>query len=311
MFYICSMTGLHILWFRQDLRVHDHAPLRAAALAAKRDGGEVLPLFIFEPDLLQTAFLNEGLKDLDNALEQRGAALHFRRGEALDILAELHRRHNILSIYAHETTRPLTADQALESWAMRAGIALRIFPQFGPERLTGGGWTKQEWDAFMAAPRHEAPSGLPAAQVGVGQRPTNDCDELSGSGETGGRRAAIARLRDLLGSLSDLSQVGVSPEREAESYYDQLASYLDTGMLSIRETWQAAVTARNQYISAGQDIRAARVSELIRQLPNYHRARYGAPARHPGRPNQFRGPGQGGDESDPQMSLDLDPTGTG
>ena len=28
------MSGVHILWFRQDLRVHDHAPLKAACLAA-------------------------------------------------------------------------------------------------------------------------------------------------------------------------------------------------------------------------------------------------------------------------------------
>jgi len=42
------MTGAHIVWFKRDLRVHDHA-----ALAAATEQGTVLPLFIVEPGLWQ------------------------------------------------------------------------------------------------------------------------------------------------------------------------------------------------------------------------------------------------------------------
>ena len=39
---------INLVWFKRDLRIHDHAPLVAAAAAA----GPVLPLYIIEPENL-------------------------------------------------------------------------------------------------------------------------------------------------------------------------------------------------------------------------------------------------------------------
>ena len=38
---------MQLVWFKRDLRIHDHAPLRAAAAA-----GPVLALYVHEPSLL-------------------------------------------------------------------------------------------------------------------------------------------------------------------------------------------------------------------------------------------------------------------
>ena len=38
---------MHVVWFKRDLRVHDHAPLVEAARA-----GRVLPLYVFEPEVI-------------------------------------------------------------------------------------------------------------------------------------------------------------------------------------------------------------------------------------------------------------------
>ena len=38
--------GITIVWFKRDLRIHDHVPLAEAARA-----GTVLPLYIVEPEL--------------------------------------------------------------------------------------------------------------------------------------------------------------------------------------------------------------------------------------------------------------------
>ncbi len=287
--------------------MHDHAPLKAANLAAERDGGHVVTLFIFEPDIPVSTFLTDSLRDLEDALDQRGAALHYRHGEAIAVLSDLHRDHNILSLYVHETTRPLSDDHAIEAWCLRAGIALRAFPQFGPDRTTGRADTGQgAWDAFMAAPRHEAPADLSAADVGVGQRPTASAppDDLE-TDLPGGRKAAIKTLKRVLGPVSDLGQVAAPAERAPLSHFERLAPYLEAGLVSIREAWQAAVTARNQYLAAGQDIRAAQVTDLIRHLPVFYRTRYGERS-HTFAPHRRSGPGE-----DKQLSLDLDPTGTG
>lgn len=276
MFYICSMTGLHVLWFRQDLRVHDHAPLKAACLAAARDGGQVVPLVMLAAEGAPSRFLVESLKDLDAALEQRGGALHYRHGDPVAILSELHRRHNILSLYAHETATPVPGESEVEAWCLRAGVAWRCYPQFGPDDGPGQGRghgtsMAEAWDAFMAAPRHEAPGELPAAQIGIGQPPSLPPSSSDASDDApGGRKAAIETLRGVLGRVSDLSRVG-SASVPPTSYFDQLSSYLALGVISVRETWQAAVTARNQYLAAGQDIRAARITDLIQQLPEIWR----------------------------------------
>jgi deoxyribodipyrimidine photo-lyase len=302
MFYICSMSGVHIVWFRQDLRVHDHAPLKAANLAATRDRARVLPLFIAEPDLVITPVMLDALRDLETALEQRGAALHYRTGDAVTVLSELHRAHNVLSVYTHETTRDAGADRDVQAWCLRAGVAVRDFPQFGPQADSG-------WDAFMSAPRQEAPSELVAAQIGVGQRPSVEpAFEIDPPNQKGGRRAAIQCLKSGLSSVSDLQKIAASGRESGGEVFAQLRPHLDLGVLSLRETWQAAVTARNQYLNAGHEIRAAQITELIKQLPQvYWRARSGLGAARPGR----RGEAVRTKRSDdPQLSLDLDPTGT-
>jgi deoxyribodipyrimidine photo-lyase len=73
-----------LVWFRRDLRVHDH-PALCAALAAHE---QIVPVFCLEDRLLhgrhasgpRTAFLLECLTDLDSQLAERGARLVIRHG---------------------------------------------------------------------------------------------------------------------------------------------------------------------------------------------------------------------------------------
>ncbi|MEJ5222689.1 MAG: deoxyribodipyrimidine photo-lyase, partial [Tepidiforma sp.] len=76
-----------VLWFRRDLRLHDHP-----ALAAAIEAGPVAPLFVLDPALVRgrwasanrTAFLLASLRELDAALRARGARLHVRIGRPAD-----------------------------------------------------------------------------------------------------------------------------------------------------------------------------------------------------------------------------------
>jgi deoxyribodipyrimidine photo-lyase len=73
-----------LVWFRRDLRVHDH-PALCAALASR---DQVVPVFCLDDRLLhgrhasgpRTAFLLECLADLDRQLAERGARLVVRHG---------------------------------------------------------------------------------------------------------------------------------------------------------------------------------------------------------------------------------------
>ena len=82
------MTLRSIVWFRRDLRLHDHPAIQRAA----RDGRHVLPLFVIDPALVnpsgavRLAFLYRSLRALNASLDGR---LVVRHGEPERVVAEL------------------------------------------------------------------------------------------------------------------------------------------------------------------------------------------------------------------------------
>jgi deoxyribodipyrimidine photo-lyase len=85
-----------IVWFRRDLRLHDHPALHAASVGHDR----IVPLFCLDDRLLhgrhasgaRTQFLLESLADLDAGLHRLGSRLIIRRGRPEVALAEIIRR---------------------------------------------------------------------------------------------------------------------------------------------------------------------------------------------------------------------------
>jgi deoxyribodipyrimidine photo-lyase len=111
-----------ILWLRRDLRTADHPAFEAAIKYAKVNGGNVLPLFVFDPVLLaggganRLAYLFQTLRSLVEA----GLPLAVRRGSAPTILAELGRSHSAAVFATGDSTpygsaRDEAAAQALKS----------------------------------------------------------------------------------------------------------------------------------------------------------------------------------------------------
>ncbi len=78
-----------VIWFRRDLRVHDHP-----ALLAAMEAGPVAPLFLVDDRLIhgrwpspnRVAFLLESLRALDAELRARGTLLHVRRGRPAEVV---------------------------------------------------------------------------------------------------------------------------------------------------------------------------------------------------------------------------------
>jgi deoxyribodipyrimidine photo-lyase len=276
LFDICSMSGLHLIWFRNDLRVHDHAALRAACHCAERDGGAVLALYTLTSDTSDqtgqiASGLLEALRELQVALDRRGAQLHLRYGQPLEILSELHRQHRILSLHCHETPETTHLDQQLKAWAMRAGVALRVYQQYGPLPVVNGFFeADSDWEHFMSEPRREASDVTHAADVGVGRWPESQPEREDSLASAGGRKRAIQLLRDFLGSPSDPGTGPVSGFASGKDAYQALRPYLQLGVLSVRETWQAAISARQRYLAAGYELRAARVGNFVACLPALH-----------------------------------------
>ena len=124
---------LHIVWFKRDLRVQDHAALTLAAERASEDGGGVLPLYVMEPELWAEpdysgrhyVFLRECLNDLRDRLARLGQPLVIRTGPVMDILASLNNRHGIAALYSHEETGngwTFRRDRAVATWCRAHGL---------------------------------------------------------------------------------------------------------------------------------------------------------------------------------------------
>ena len=99
-----------LLWFRNDLRIHDNEALMLAS-----DNNEMLPVYCFDPRHFaessfgfqktgpyRTQFLIESVSNLRSNLQQIGADLIVRTGKPEEILPALTTEYDIDTIYAHK-----------------------------------------------------------------------------------------------------------------------------------------------------------------------------------------------------------------
>ncbi|MFN4184168.1 MAG: FAD-binding domain-containing protein [Hyphomonas sp.] len=272
------MSGVHVIWFKRDLRVHDHAALAAAAAS----GAPILPLYIFEPSYWalpehsrrQFDFVRESLAELDAALMARGTALVVRTGNAIDVLAAIHRKHGIEAIHVHEETGlqwTFDRDRAVRRWARNAGISVREQPQNGVQRAqkSRDGWVNQ-WEAFMRRPRLVAPEALKPAGAESEDWPLpqdfslgpDDCPQR----QEGGRMAGVECLRSFLEHRGRSYQRDMSSPLTAADACSRLSPHLAFGTVSIREAWQAARKALDGHSREGDTAFAASIGSFISRL---------------------------------------------
>ena len=81
------VEGVHVVWFKRDLRTRDHAPLQRALREASHAGARVLLVQIYEPGLMahpttssrHLAFQWECGNDVNVTLDQEDWGLTFHR----------------------------------------------------------------------------------------------------------------------------------------------------------------------------------------------------------------------------------------
>lgn len=129
-------NGLTLLWYRQDLRIHDHPALQAAL----QKGEKVLAVYVISPlwnaatyvggfprlGPYRAHFLWEALTDLRKQWESRGGNLLIVRGKAEDCIPALCKTHNIQDVYCSTLygTEELTEEGAVEAALMKQGAYL-------------------------------------------------------------------------------------------------------------------------------------------------------------------------------------------
>ncbi len=242
----------HVVWFKRDLRVDDHAPLTKAAVF-----GPVLPLYIVEPDLWQQpdmsgrqfAFLQQSLQELRAHLARLGQPLVIRLGDAVTCLDRLHQSHGIAMLWSHEETGngwTFARDRRVAAWCRSQSVLWHEMPQNGVVRRLRSrhGWAGR-WNRLMAGPVSSPPSALPPVQ----DLKVNDIPEALALGLSpdpcptafkGGREAGLAELGSFLDERGEPYQKAMSSPLTAFEGCSRLSPHLAFGTVSIRETYQAA-----------------------------------------------------------------------
>ncbi len=243
------------VWFKRDLRVHDHRPL----LEASRRG-PVLPLLVVEPQLWaqvdtsarQWAFAAECARELQEALAALGQPLVVRRGDVVEVLERARRQLGLAALWSHEETGngwTYARDRRVAAWARRHGIPWHELPQFGVVRRLGSrdGWARR-WEARMAEPAVPAPEALPPLSgIAPGALPpaaelqlaSDPCPQR----QPGGRQAGLALMASFLGERGRAYHRELSSPLTAFRSCSRLSPHLAWGTLSLREVVQASRAA--------------------------------------------------------------------
>ena len=232
---------IELVWFKRDLRVHDHLPL----LEASARGGSILPLYIIEPSLHKSpdfdpchyAFIEDSLRELRINLAALGQPLVVRVGEVVDILQQIHQTHQIRCLWSHEETgNGLTyaRDKAVARWAKASGVEMNETPSGGVIRRlkTRDGWSKL-WEQRMAEPLVAAPVYLNPLAIDPG--PIPKAYSTRPLAQPGGESAAHAMLDTFLSTRGTNYNREMSSPLTAFESCSRLSPHLAYGTLSTRQ----------------------------------------------------------------------------
>ena len=266
-------TPLFIVWFKKDLRWHDHAALSNAAAWASEANGCVLPLWVYEPAMWQQSdmaaqhagFSNECLSELDAWIKQDSAdkaTLCRLQGEMVDALTALRTRFGAFTLASTEETGNMWSyqrDLAVVDWCKTNGVEWREFPSNGVVRRLlshGGGrnrWTQHRLQRLhgdvLPAPGHVRWVNLSALQ-GLHTCAEMTAADLHLSGpdkpnrKRGGRSLALQELHTFLQQRGRTYRFDMSSPVTAPESCSRISAHLAWGTLSIRECVQATAQRR-------------------------------------------------------------------
>ena len=252
-------TAVH--WFRADLRLEDNTALHAAVAAA----GQVIPVFIFDPKILespdvganQVAFMIECLRELETSVKHAGGKLIFRHGQILEEMEQVLRQCRADALFYNRDYEPYARerDASVEKLARKLGVEVHSFKdnvlQEPHEILKGDGKPyrvftpyKNAWRTATVAkclppvrfPKSNSSAPTPrgitlptAAKLGF-----KDHVKLPPAGET----AAHQRLRHFV--RDHLSDYARGRDIPADGATSRLSPDLRLGVISPRTVFHAA-----------------------------------------------------------------------
>lgn len=258
-----------IWWIRRDLRLQDNAALRLA-LAQSND---IVPVFIFDPQLLGKAaekrklFLFAGLRRLAEDLRQRRSCLICRTGPPEDVLRRVMQESDASAIYCEEDYSPYARsrdDQVRKNLPVTFVPGLTIHPPDWVKKPNGEPYTvftpfSKAWKAVpvLRVPDLDLPERFSTPTLVTEPIPEGISPLDFPAGELAGAR----RLRAFLdGAIYEYAEGRNRLDWEGTS---RLSPYFRFGMLSASRAYAEAQPA---FASAGEGVARQGVETWMNEL---------------------------------------------
>lgn len=245
---------INIVWFKRDLRISDHCPLKEAMSADI----PVLLLYVFETSLMcapesderHWRFVHQSLQEMRSAVNGR---LTILKGEVLPVFKSLMSLYSVQNVFSHqETGIRITYDRDLSvgKFLKESGIVWQEFPSNGIQRgrINREGWSKS-WYAFMSKPQDEVridpeklfvPDDLMVREFQY----EGISDEDDQRFQQGGEHRAHQLLDSFLESRSRQYNQHISRPGESRQSCSRLSPHLAWGNISIKQVYQTARDAK-------------------------------------------------------------------
>lgn len=253
---------LSIVWFKRDLRLTDHQPLKNAI-----DSGErLLLLYCFDPELIADPhydtrhwrFVWESIQDMNDQLQPLGHKIEVFYAPFRKLLTEISNHYHLLRIYSHEESG-LKVTYDLDKWVDRfcktQGIQWNEYMYNGILRGAKNrqNWLKH-WHGFMRC-TYQEPDLHNLHTIDLSEdfkshfrKPIPMEFKIPHSKfQKGGRSLGLKYMKSFLtGRVKNYSFHISKPEQSRKSC-SRLSPYLAWGNISIREVYQARLSAKDEY----------------------------------------------------------------
>lgn len=248
---------INLVWLKRDLRLSDHAPIKAAA-----QDFPVLLVYFFEPSLMKSPesdlrhwrFVWQSLKQMKEQLATVGATITVIHGEVLEGLRLIQKKFEIQSIYSHiETGLKVTydRDKAVAKYLNQQQIPWVEYSQQGVRRglKNRDGWSDY-WYGFMSQPCAEVDLKSIRfcsfrSQYLAGELLT-EIQKPNPNFQPGGYRDAQAVLTSFLTHRAKNYSKHISKPLESRDSCSRLSPYLAWGNISVRQVYQATIAHQQQ-----------------------------------------------------------------
>ena len=275
------MAAKSLVWFKRDLRVHDHAPLVAA-----QELGHTLALFVIEPEWLNSAecdaqhvaFTLDSLSELRASLSRVGLPLHVHVGDAVSAMTWAHQEFAFTDLLSHEETGSdwsYQRDIAVGAWCKQHSVVWHEWSQTGVLRRLKSrfGWARK-WSVRMDASPAVLQGGFAPVEGSLALHNAPDLPTLkqlnvtphSRNIQAAGEAAAWNSLNSFLESRGHDYRRAMSSPLSAANSCSRLSPHLAFGTISMRSVHHAAEAATHKARGEGETHQAQAVRSFSSRL---------------------------------------------